>query len=457
MKKIVLLTALVILIAGVLFIFSKSEFQESEQMASEPSPIKTNEIPSLPPPQKTVVESSPDRESLTSPISVSTTDLGNVATVVENQITFKSPLAENMAELKLFIDSLKIDPENDPEGLDWNAGLSALDVKLQDFLDDPTLGREEKINNLWDLVNQLEYGTPASYVIDSLSKLRPFEINSQIIDMFQTVATQGDASTIRQLELLSLLKAGINVPRDNLTTADQIEQFEQAVVQTKVLLSQQLYDYSHAAVFKESLSLYYDIATLPESIETFPKIADAVASDQHLKKDFYAIWAQSIFAHPQLQPAVEILFNSQLPKSDRDEVNFEVYDVLKNISSGDIAENVRNELIDYVRQQEPLRENASDYLKWMSAYVAIQSPDETTRNISLGHLIANDKANDVLLQAHAVEFWGSETILSTWENKDVALLVNNLQKAVHEQQLSPQDQSFIQSIIYQLEESISTP
>jgi hypothetical protein len=110
-----------------------------------------------------------------------------------------------------------------------------------------------------------------------------------------------------------------------------------------------------------------------------------------------------------------------------------------------------------VRQQEPLRGDAPDYLKWMSAYVAIQSPDETTRNISLGHLIANDKANDVLLQAHAVEFWGRETILSTWENKDVALLVNNLRKAVHEQQFSPQDRFFIQSMIDQLEESISTP
>lgn len=443
MKKIVLLVLLAILVSITLFIFSKSKFQSEEIIAELLSNL--NKAPQIFP--KNIVVESPKNKSL--PALVPAT--GNTTTLIESKINTKSLLAEKMVELKQFISTLKIDQHTDPEGLKWNEGLSVLDIKLQNFLDDPNFSREEKITHLWNLVNQIEYGVPASYLIEALTKLHPFEIYSQIIDTFQTTAVYGEETTIRQLELLSLLRAGVNAPKESLTV-NKMEQFEQAVAQIKAWLGLQLYDNSNAAVFKENLSLYYNIATLPEFIETFPKIAASVANDSSLKKDFYAIWAQSTFSRPELQPTIEILFNSPLPKSDISELNFEIYEVLKNLSSGNIIDSVRNPLIDYLQKQEPLTtENAQDYLKWMNAYVAIQSPDEITKNTLLGHLITNDRASDALLQAHAVELWGKETIISTWEKADIASLVNNLQNILASQQLSEQDQQIVQRAFEQFE------
>lgn len=447
MKKNILL-ALAMLVLITLFIFSKSKFQNEEIAAELLSNL--NKVPQILP--KDIVVEPPKNKSL--PTLASAT--GNITTLIESKINTKSPLVEKMVELKQFISTLKIDQSSDPEGLKWNEGLSALDIKLQNFLDDPNFSRKEKITNLWNLVNQIEQGVPTSYLIEALTKLHPFEIYNQIIDTFQTAAVYGEETTIRQLELLSLLRAGVNAPKESLTV-NKIEQFEQAVAQTKAWLGQQLYDNSNAAVFKESLSLYYDIVTLPEFIETFPKIATSVANDSSLKKDFYAIWAQSTFSRPELQPTIEILFNSPLPKSDISELNFEIYEVLKNLSSGNIIDGVRNELIDYLKKQEPLTtENAQDYLRWMNAYVAIQSPDEITKNTLLGHLVTNDRTGDALLQAYAVELWGKETIISTWEKADIISLVNNLQNALASQQLSEQDQQTIQRAFEQFKHA-NTP
>lgn len=383
------------------------------------------------------------------PVAVSV-DLGDAVTGGENKITVKStPLTEKMAELAQFIGGLKIDLDNDPEGMQWNAGLSALDSKLHEFLNDLTFSRSEKMLGLWNLINQLEYGIPASYTIDALKKLHPFEISDQIINTFTIVAAQGESTVIRQLELLSLLDSGIvDVPKEELTL-EQLHQLEQATIRVKALFKQQLRNYNAPTIFKDSLFLFYRIATLPEVIETLPEIADATARNIELKHDFYSIWARSVLLRQELQPAIEILFDSQLPKSDMLEVNSEVFDILSGMSSTDIAENLRGKLIDYVQNHEPSTENAREYLTWMSAYIAIQSLDEATKDVSLGHLIAHDKANNVLLQAQAVEFLGSQNVLSSWEAQDIGLLTDNFKKALQEPQISQEDKSFIREMLNQ--------
>ncbi len=380
--------------------------------------------------------------------AVVSVDLGQAVTVVENKMTVKSSrLTEKMAELAQFMGGLKIDLNNDPEGMQWNAGLSALDLKLHEFLNDPTFSREEKMQGLWNLVSNVEYRPP---VVDALKRLQPFEISDQIINTFITVAAQGESTVVRQLELLNLLDAGIkDVSREQLT-ADQVSQLEQATTQIKSLFKQQLLNYNHSAIFEDSLFLFYRIATLPEVIETFPEIADATVRDPRLKNSFYATWARSVFARQELQPAVEILFNSQLSKSDIAEVNFEVFEVLKYLSSSNIEENLRDKLVNYVQSHEPSTDNPREYLTWMSAYIAIQSPDESTKDMSLGHLIANDEANDVLLQAHAVEFLGSQNVLSSWETRDIGLLTDNFKKALQEPQISQEDKFFIHEMLNQL-------
>lgn len=382
------------------------------------------------------------------PIAVS---LGHSVTVIENKIPINSsPVTEKMTEFAQFIGELKIDLDNDSEGMQWNAGLSALDSKLHEFLNDPTFSRSEKMLGLWNLINQLEYGVPASYTIDALKKLYPFEISDQIINTFTIIAAQGESAVVRQSELLDLLNAGIvDVPKEELTS-EQLYQLEQATIRVKELFRQQLRNYNQPSIFKDSLFLFYRIATLPEVIETLPEIADATARNTELKHDFYSIWARSILFRQELQPAIEILFNSQLPKPDILEVNSEVFDILNGMSSTDIAENLRGKLIDYVQNHEPPIENAREYLTWMRAYIAIQSSDEATKNASIGHLIANDKANNVLLQAQAVEFLGSQNVLSSWEAQDIGLLTDNFKKALQEPQISQEDKSFIREMLNQL-------
>jgi hypothetical protein len=240
-------------------------------------------------------------------------------------------------------------------------------------------------------------------VLSWLEKMHPIELIDEVVDIFLKLSAEGDDTTIRRLELLGFIQGTVNVDIGSMTDEEK-ERYEKKIETVKLFLEKQILDFEHPAIFKNAMELYIPYATQEEAFNIFQKITDAGEMEPHLRNDFYALWSKAIFSKKETQPQIKFLFDAVSSDKQINEIDAILYQTLKNFYSEDVNLEIKDDLVNYIKEKEPSSEYPVKYFEWMDAYLSVQSPDETVKKKNIGKFIETE-IKQPILQEQAIRYF----------------------------------------------------
>ena len=270
--------------------------------------------------------------------------------------------------------------------------LAKLDQAFHDFLFDLTISRTEKLQVLWELVTDLE-GIQRIYVIDTMDALKPIELTSQIIGLFEV---SDDSET--KLHLLSMLRNTLGISETDQPNQDELQHIQG---QSEIIYSFLKDQLSTQNIEVRRFVLLEALPLLPEAdIATVLNQATTALTASGKNSDGYPItpdelvilWLDALVAHPTndaFMNGTSNLIELMLPDIKTSEF-LERFAVVVEATAGDPL--LKPKLRELFNKLKPNRLESATYYRWLIAKVALESSSQVTVETLLLKYFSADSA-----------------------------------------------------------------
>ena len=303
-----------------------------------------------------------------------------------------------------------------------NLSLKDLDKVMSALLMDENVSRDEKIDGLWNLLNEIGFTSAKSeYLLDSLSTMMPIELTDKIFAIYEKLDNQKI-----KIKLIHMLTDNLNIANPDKQTKSESDFIIQKSMDIQSFFKDHILNNQDKTMFKEYLQAYIDISDERDTQDMLTRLKDSSSNLPINDVEFTDILVQTSLstseAQQEILPSILEDMQNASPEQQGQKEEFNKA-LLEGIDAGVLDEKSQEAVAQYIKKQEPeLTPNSSintddisNYYQWAKANMKITS-NETDMNKMISEEDNPLKISAILIYADDDDI---ESIKSTGKMQEI--------------------------------------
>lgn len=335
-----------------------------------------------------------------------------------------------------------------------SADVGILDKVMNALLTDKSTSRIDKINGLWDILNEIGFDAKEKslYLLQSLATLLPIELTDSLMNAYKDSRT----STIK-IELINMLADNLSIANPEVQDKESLAFIIEKTKDIQTFLKENILNESDTRMASEGLHAFAKVSDAQDVQELIASLEQGGNKAQLDKPELTSILTEVALSTEETQQDIlpsmlnamqnDVMLDSQ----QKEEFN---QMMISSLNAGVLSAEMQGDLATYLEKQEPkvlLTKRASTgsllkYYDWAEASSKIKSNDMHLENMAL----ENDnplKVSSILLYADDL------TIEKLKENPNAEQVYARLEASLEDEGISQANKVIIKDAMGRLDEN----